>query len=106
CPDGGFAFPLSLASGELALLLLDHRLRQAGVGVDRLGLAGGDLALALVEEGRAAQPVLERGRRVGRRRPAMGALDPALARTAVRAVVRRLVARPGIVPAKRRSLRC
>jgi hypothetical protein len=33
--------------------VLDHLLRETRVGIDRNGLAGGDFALSLVEEGSA-----------------------------------------------------
>src|SRR5690242_8821834 len=39
--------------------VLDRLLGQAGVGIDRLGLAGGDLAVALVEEGGALEALLQ-----------------------------------------------
>jgi hypothetical protein len=45
---------------HFALLLFDHRVGEAGAGVDRLGRTGGSLTLALVEESGALQPCAQR----------------------------------------------
>src|SRR5215208_90550 len=63
-------------SSEFALLLVAAGLGQARVGIDRLGDTRRHVALALVEEGGAAQAVLQRHRRVVGARPAICALDP------------------------------
>src|SRR2546423_4038476 len=72
------SFPRFPSSGELAILVLG-RLGQPGIHVDRFRDTRGDVALALVEEGRAAQASLQRYRRVAGARAAIGALDPGLA---------------------------
>jgi hypothetical protein len=41
----------------LALLLFGHATGKAGIGFDRLGLAGRNIAFALVKEGSATQAV-------------------------------------------------
>lgn len=56
---GGFAFFTETRLAVLALLFLNHRFGQARIRVDRFSPARGDIALALVEKGRAAQSLLE-----------------------------------------------
>src|SRR5206468_4255683 len=64
---------------RLALSVLCPPVRQTSIRVDRLCKSSGNVAFALVEESRAAQPVLQRHRRIVGTWTAIGALDPGFA---------------------------
>ena len=90
----------------LAFLLVGHGIRQTRAHLNRFRLACRNIALALVEEGRALQPRLQRHRRVVGRWPPIGALDPGLTRHPVifidRLISTRLLARM-VTPGERRG---